>query len=81
VNDVTAVVAEVFAARSDATWVFLGELEFVAMPAPNDRLMMPTGSPDGSNPYKVLFVEHHPRPFPRSDQTGPARAIVVVELL
>jgi hypothetical protein len=75
------IVARVFAARPDGSRDFMGEREFAAMPSANDRILMPALSPDGVDPYRVLFVEHRPGPFPRSDRADPPTAAVIVEAL
>ena len=78
-----SVVARVVLVRSDgshdAPRQFLGERSFVALPSPNDRLEWPTR--DGTDLYRVLFVEHLPSIHPPDPKVGPPIATVVVEVI
>jgi hypothetical protein len=76
VNAVSAVVAEVSRLALTQPGSFSGSLNLLQCP-------LQTSPHDANRKSRRIrpFVEHHPRSFTRSDQTGPARAIVVVELL
>lgn len=73
-------VARIAVVKSDGSRLYMMvKSEFVAMPAPGDRLMVSTDTPDSPDPFRVMFVEHCPAPHPRSDRDSPPTATIVVE--
>ena len=55
------------------------DLEFVALPSPNDRVRYGMAGPDEVAEYRVLYIEHIPKTPGTDRRVGDAIATVIVE--